>query len=1072
MTEAGFFNFTAEEYQVLEDIEFDETVQRSEKVRFYTLDEQSTDAFEKMVPKGKTTRFQRDQVKKEVDRIQELYEKYVLALPEDYTLREPEYAKRFDWISPVYASQERKAYNWATSWMPLYDNVRQPNFYPTLLAALPRPYSDTAQGMPLPLTETTRLVSDAGLEPFVALSDYLVPRTQYHEDKTIDILRVPSPGTGDTVNFTGYYLQKRILPIPNPLEAHPFLKSNEALYLPSTAPLSDVVPSLDAIMTHGVPLTSDPYGEAMPFLKLYDVKLSDIPWSAWRSKFPPVEVVNDKESPPPLEFPKPAQLAPPEKVTDIYATSYQPGMSVRKWLMERVDGGGLVVDLLRSMVIDNGSVESVPGIDLQPAEYPTTTMEECALTGKSFPDFNVTGILRRSYQGDKALLQCVPLEFVRQERARAGYLGRLPWKETTGDDMKKTYLRRLMEVTPITMTPIKEGPTTRAPVMSESLRRTEALAIQNDPARYAEDKYRDIQTLLREVPMIKNVYKDSDGAFVYCAHSIALLGGDLAADRRAYYDKWCARVDGDRVCRFCGQVVNNDVYADQDQFDEDGFMIRHQEAFEQKGFHGDSIQSFTTGLNLLRPLFLLDNAHDETVMLVLSIIQALPSRERLEPLLKNGRLIAASQFNKGGADQIAKFTGMAGLATTAIILQTHIPTLVPRRSFGPRPLKLSGYPRDAAEPEEFTIVDTLISVLRKTFESFPTSFKGASKQLIRTILNAPGEVKRTVTLLLSGKSPLMKLPGVSELFAEAKAYHSGLPPVEAPKTLIPVLPPPKELGVINSFVACPSARPIWTSGRPPSVRQAIVPLRSGIQASARSVPISSAVSVRVSPVAIPVAEIRTRRAKTTQSRISVGTSYRTNLLLASRIADAFLQPTSIRTVDPTVSADSLRDIAQGFAYEEIAGAQSSAEKRARLEEMRTKDITLYILQANYSEQKREANKLRASERLTIVTEMAKKSDAEREIVGALLQIGLAPYIITNRDREIFARTAERLQDVLVVEEEEAVDQGVGLARDYHDDGEEHIEVGVDHGDYGDRAALPEGRDYREPGFGDDPARSV
>jgi hypothetical protein len=210
----------------------------------------------------------------------------------------------------------------------------------------------------------------------------------------------------------------------------------------------------------------------------------------------------------------------------------------------------------------------------------------------------------------------------------------------------------------------------------------------------------------------------------------------------------------------------------------------------------------------------------------------------------------------------------------------------------------------------------------------------------------------------------------------------------------------------------------------------------------------------------------------------VGTSYRTNLLLASRIADAFLQPTPLRAVDPTASADSLRDIAQGFAYEEIAAAQANAEKRTRLEEMRTKDISIYILQADYAEQKREANKLRASERLKIVTEMAKKSDSEREIVGALLQIGLAPYIMTNRDREIFARTAERLQDILVVEEEEEdvdrmlAETGVGLARDLHDDGEENENVGVDHGDYGDRAALPWGRDYQEPGFGDDRERSI
>jgi hypothetical protein len=1062
MTEAGFLNFTPEEFQVLEDIEFDETIQRPEKVRFYTLEEQTSDAFEKMVPRGKTTRFQRDQLKKEVDRFRELYEKYVMALPEDYTLREPEYAKRFDWISPVYASEERKKYDWNTAWMPLYDNVRQPNFYPSLLAALPKPYADTSEGSPYILTENVTMRNDSGLNPLRVLSDFLVPRTQIHEDKTIDILRVPAEGTADTVNFIGYYLQKRPLPVPNPLEEHPFLKSNEAAYVPTTSELKDVVPSLDAILTHGVPVTQDPYREASPFLKIYDVKLSDIPWNTWKSKFPPADVINDNEAPAPLEFPKPNQFAPPEKVTEVYSTPYEPGISVRKWLMDRVDGGGLIVDLLRSTVIENGSVEAVPGIDLEQAEYPKTTMEECSLLNKNFPDFNVTGILRRSWVNGKPLLQCVPLEFVRQERARTGYLNRLPWKETTGEEMKKTYLRRLAEVTPIALKPLKEAPMEKAPAKSESLRRVEVLAVENDRARYPEDKYRDIQELLREVPVQNNVYKDSDGSFVYCAHSLALLGGDLALDRQAYYDKWCAKVDGVRVCRFCGQVVNNDVYANTDEFDEDGFVIRQREALESKGFHGESVQSFTTGLNLLRPLFRLENPHDETVFLLLSLLQALPNREQLEPLLKNGQMFAQVQFGKGEDNNKKQlFIGMTGIATTVVILQTHIPTLVPRRSFGSRPLKLSGYPRDSAEPEEYTIVDSLIMVMRKTFEAFPTSFQGSSKQVIRKILSDPSGVKRTVTTMLSARSPFMKLPGMQELFYKAKTYHAGLPPVEAPKTLIPVLPPPKEFDVIRSFIPCPSARPIWTSGKKPKILQDVVPLRTGIQPSPLATIVRPTESQRIEPTPIPVADIRTRRAIGNKSRVKVGTSYRTNLLLASRIADVFQQPTPLREVDPSQTKDALRDIAQGFVFEEISGAQSSAEKRTRLEEMRTKDIAVYILQADYTEQKKEVNKLRASERLNIVTEMAKKSDAERAVVGDLLKLGLAPYIITNRDRSIFAREAERLQDMFVPQEEDE-EIGVGQARDILEDGTENTYVGNDHGDYGDRAPYPEGQDYAAP----------
>jgi hypothetical protein len=63
--EAGVLTFTPEEYQILEDIEFDETIERPEAIRFYTLPEQTTDAYEKLMPRGRTTRFQRDKVRLE-----------------------------------------------------------------------------------------------------------------------------------------------------------------------------------------------------------------------------------------------------------------------------------------------------------------------------------------------------------------------------------------------------------------------------------------------------------------------------------------------------------------------------------------------------------------------------------------------------------------------------------------------------------------------------------------------------------------------------------------------------------------------------------------------------------------------------------------------------------------------------------------------------------------------------------------------------------------------------------------------------------------------------------------------
>jgi hypothetical protein len=1080
--DSEFFNFEPNDYQVLEDIEFDETIQRPEKIRFFTLTEQTTDAYEKLIPRGRVTRFQREEVRNEVERLHDLYKAYVIALPEDYSLREPSYGKHFSWIHPVYASDERKAYDWDTQYTPLFENLRLPGFYPRFLEALPRPYAETQDGVPYATTEPTDFVDQYGKKPNRVLPRYEMTRTQRHEDKTMDVVRIPVDGTEDVVRFIGYFLDKRPMDIPNPFLEHPFLKSNEANFVETTSSLNDVVPSLDAILTHGVPVTKDPYVEGTDYLKLYDVRLQDIPWSAWKSKFPPVDIINEAPSGEPIDYPKPAQLAPPENVIEAYKSLYTSGISVRMWLMNQLDGGGLIPELLRSQAIDNGSVESVPGVDLEQASYPETTLDECQLTGKSFQDFLITGSLRRTIRGNTVQYQCVPLEFIKQERARIGYLNRKPWSETSGEDMKKAYIRRLEEIRPLSGLKVKPDAVPKTPQRPDSVRRAEVLSILNDPRRFADDKVRDMQEILRETTLTKNIYSDTDGLFVLCAHTLAMLAGDLEADRLQYYETWTSRINGFRVCTFCGEQINADVYVDQVQFDEDGMLIRQADAFEGPMFHGANVRSFAKGLESLRPLFIDGNAHDDMMLVILTVLQVLPTANKLEPLLKFGRSVASIQFSKGASDQIAKFTGITGIATSALLLQTHIPTLVPRRSFGTKPLMLSGYPRDSDKPGEYSIVDSLLLVLRKTFESFPTSFKGPAQQAIRAVLNKPSEVKTATVNLLSTKSPLLKgldkLPSpVPGLLTQAKAYHADNPVrVEVPKTLIPVLPPPKELGVINSFTECPSSRPVWTSGRFPKMVQATIQLRSGIQTSSNRKPVVPSLSNRVVPEPMPKDQIRANLAKVKgiQVRIPIGDSPLANLALASRVSDMFLLNEPVRTVDLIEGDAILRDVSRGLLADTLSKIQKDAVKRTKIEEQRTKDIALYTLTAEYKQEKANVNKLVASERMRFVQRMAQKTDTEREVIQDLLRIGLAPYVISRSDRTEMAGEAERLREEIFRDEAmiQELDVGVGESRDVYAQGEEGV-AGVDHGDYGDYVAMPLGLDVQpQPQITDDEYRSI
>ena len=1076
-----YFNFDPNEVQILEDIEFDETIQREEKVRFYTLTEQTTDAYEKLLPKGKVTRFQREEVRKEIDRLQDLYTHYVLALPEEYKLREPEYSRIFSWVHPVYASRDLKPYNWVTSWEPLFESIRQPGFYLRMIQALPRPFVEA--GTSYPLLRPTRFVSSDGTDPIVALPEYLATRTVRHEDKTIEVVRIPIEGSQDTVEFTGYYLEKRPLDIPNPFPDHPFLKENVANMITTTAPLKDVVPSLDAILTHAVPSTQDPYQVATPYLKLYDVQLTDIPWNTWKNKFKPVDIINEVPPSEPIALPKlPDTQAPSENVLQEYNSQYVPGLSVRLWLMNQLDGGGLVHQLLRSRLMENGSVETRPAVDLQAAPYPKTTLEECRLSDTNFQDFKSTGVLRREWTvvKDKDRIEnfCVPIEFIQQERGKVGYLKRTPWSESTESDIKTSYIKRLKEVRPIEPIPPKVESVPKTPMRSESIRRAEVLVIQNDPRRFSDDKLRDIRELLKETTLTRFIYSDPDGQFVFCEHTLALLSGDLETNRMAYYDTWAARVDGFRVCKYCGEHINADVLVDQVQFDEDGFVIQRTDAFETTVFHGTGIASFTTGLTALKPLFIQENPHDDTVFLILSILQVLPTADQLEPLLKLGRAIAAAQFTKGSAANIAKFTGMVGLATAALILQTHRPTLVPRRAFGSRPLILSGYPRDSDKPGDYTIVQTLLGVLQKTFEAFPTSFKGASQQLVRAVLTDPGEIKKTVTVLLSSRSPLMTKGDIPALLAKARAYHLEQPPMEVPKALLPVMLPPKEMDVIRSFEPCPSSRPIWTSGRLPPIVQAVIPLRTGLLPARTATLLPPTQSSRAEPTLVSDADIRRRLTSTKNlpSSVAIRDPYRTNLAVASRLSDLFILGAPVRTIDPQQAESKLRDIGRGVLTETLTTITQDPVKRAKFDERRFKDVALYTLLADYTKEKAEVNKLRAAERIRFVQRMAQKSDQEREIIQDLLTIGLAPYIMTNQDRIEFAQEAQRLQEEVFREDEQTdydADTGVGQPQDYFDQGEEGPR-GADNGDYGDYVGQPgnDGRDHEQPQQTDDPATSI
>lgn len=1036
-----------EDVIVLEEaIEVDEQIERPEAVRFFTLEEQEVDAYEALMPKGRTTQFQRDEVRDLVARMRDLYDTHVLELSDDYALREPVRGTHLPWIHPVYADVERQAYSYATSWAPLFANVRDPGYYPRLVNALPRPYVSTG-GVQGSVTRPTEFVNSAGETPLRVLPAFMTTKMVVHEDRTVDIVPRPMKGSEDVVTQLGYFLDARPMPVPNPMPDHPFLKSNEATFVESTAPLLDVLPSLDAVLTHGVPVTSDPYGIAGPYLKLYDIRLSDIPWSSWKSRFPPVEVeqvLRDKQE---IPFPKPEEMRPSETILKAYKTTYAPGIAVREWLMRQDDGGEFVAKALLSKAMENGSVERIPGVDLPVPEPPATTLDECSLLGLSFPDFLVKGLLRQATSGK---LLCVPLEHIRQERARAGYLNRKAW----GDGTETEIIRRHIDALRAYRRQEPEIPVLaeeKTPGKPESVHRREAIAILQDPRRHTKDKLRDLKEIVKEDVLSQNLYRDADGQFVLCGHTLAVLSGDLERDRMGFYEVWTAKVDGWRVCKHCGERLLADDFVDQEEYDEQGFVLNKKETLAPGPvFHDTTLAAFTVGLKAIAGLFDTTDPGESLMLHLCSLLQVLPTAETVSFYVSQGRALKAKKA-QAVTEAGMEARGIVGLALTALLVQTHIPILEPRRSFWSKPVSFAGYPRDADTPEAFGVVDILMMVLENTYRGFPTALSGPLKPILRAVLTKPADVRKFALAFL--KAQLLPNKDIQASLDRARAYVKTLPP---PPPVIPFLPIRPPLATGKGYPTCPSGQSILGGTAPPRIRQPEVRLRRFHASDVRD-PVVASTSVRVEPVPTPKDQLRRRLAlKGALAQTPVG--YRTNLLLAQRLADLRQSALPIATVDPTQTPDTLRDIAKGFVNEASQGVKVDVEK----------DITLFCLVASYDKAKAEARKVRATERIEYVQRMAQFTDLEREVDMELAKRGMAPIILTLAERTEFGRR---------VGLEHLVDTGVGLPQDYEEQGDiaqANAGAGVDNGNYGDYNAewRDDGRDAPLQTVLDDPARST
>jgi hypothetical protein len=1101
------------EFEIVEEFNFDEMVQRPSEIRFFTYEEQAADFMNKLLPsKGKISKGLIREAEYQVDSFTRLYKELVKETPDGFVPIEYARPPLLPWVHYINSSGVKigDAYNWPATWLPLYTSAAgtAPNYYIRLLDSLPRSarYYDAGEG---PVYKDGRTQIDG----IYFLDRFKYSKTTYREDKTFRVDAVLREDTQDSALFDGYSVDNPPLAPPNPLTDHPFLSVHpDPIVLPSTEPLPELMPAMTAVFEHAVPETSDPYSVAVPYLNLYGIRLKDVPMELWASKFPPVAAID--ETPPPKDISIAArdQDAPPKILVDMYKNPWFPGLSVRRWLADQPDAGMLVSKMLLSEAAAPGVVAIPPPSVLPDGGIIQGTPEECLPTEiTDYNDFLTRGVYRApkcavcgsAGHGGKICPDkrgkvdyapgygCIPLAFISVEREILPYSGKQPWTPGTDAAILKQHQDVLVGFKEFPNEIYPPSPAS-APAAALNEIRKQIVDILADDRLVPEDQLSQIEDLLHgdSVTLENHVYKSaSTGAFLVCEHELERLRGAFAKDPAAYLKQWCAKLAGFYVCQYSGERIA-EVLEQQDQFDESGHIINRHDSLIKSATSLEHV-TFDTALKKMQSLFKSAQPADDIFYLLLTLLQILPDEDQLMPLLgfartESDKLLARtagrklSQKEQGALDMAL---AIYGFNAVVIMLQIHTPRLIPRRSFGSQPVPLRGFPRDTTDINDAPLIDSLLGALQKTFENYPSTFRGSSVVFLRSLLNDRKTAKKIILASMTKqfipafKDALMVARDSMESVAASVPEVSSFRP-EIVKPASTMLTPSETIAPgPESRYECPGKFTRLLVGSSFSYTQPVLPIVDPIRPSPMAEQVerpaepraySPAVDevrarIKIKPGAFPpiqkiLDEDRPEMLRTLLLRL-FSMVFEESAAVSATIR-TYVADTRHEVAAATGDASLLRDYYKGI-LREFSTLLAGTPAAVSLERAFVRDPAVKSLLSSASESGNAVESLRAREREEFKARLRRMPDAQRDISKTLIDLGLAPYLITKDDREAFMREIqvaeepEEQDNPLLAPAGEGDDQHENVERDVGEQGAAPLtadggELEADYGDYGDR----------------------
>jgi hypothetical protein len=404
-------------------------------------------------------------------------------------------------------------------------------------------------------------------------------------------------------------------------------------------------------------------------------------------------------------------------------------------------------------------------------------------------------------------------------------------------------------------------------------------------------------------------------------------------------------------------------------------------------------------------------------------------------------------------------------------------------------LRFSGFPRDTDDPSKAIGLETLISVLKSTFESSPFNFKGPITFILRAILSRPKDVRKEAIVYTNQAYKKFKIQFVS---AKQRFEESGETEVSLPIEYVTKQDynPQERIGEeMRGTCSMSNVKSVLEAKLPPSASQKPLELWDKIKVPPYATKLITEVPT-ISTVSFSDAEIRKRveiglsktlKLPKIEAFLRSNTDGTAFLALLNRILDILTIEgfdievlKSYREIAVYLETNSLtRDAARGV-LDELLALLDKNKNRARflqaLLKASQKDLVMNMILLNKEDAERTNNMIRARERDVFKQRLRQMNDTEREITKMLLDIGIAPYLITNEDREIFAKEfrvedpEQTYADKEKEEDEDRPEEGYNAFRDVQENGDDRRndagqQLESDYGFYGDRVEQRYDREY-------------